>query len=101
MIKFEISTQIIEKYTKTKFNENQSSGNRIFPCRQTDRGTWRNFAKAPKNQGNYEKSIDQFFIYSPFMAENIFDIPEPVPLNSERISLSTNPVLFTLHTLLH
>jgi len=46
-----------ENYTNIKLCENQSSGNRVVPCGQTDGQTdltrltvlFRNFANAPKN----------------------------------------------------
>ena len=50
------SRQIFEKYPKTKFHENASSGSRVVACGQTDRQTdianwrFRNFANAPNNQ---------------------------------------------------
>jgi len=31
------SRQIFEKHSHIKFHENPSSGNRVVPCRQTDR----------------------------------------------------------------
>ena len=56
-MKIEFSQQTFEKYSNTKFNENQFNGSRVVPCGQTDRQTdmtklivaFRNFANAPKN----------------------------------------------------
>jgi hypothetical protein len=55
----EFSRQIFEKYSNIKSNENPSSGNRVAPCRWTDRQTgrditnlivaFRNSATTPKN----------------------------------------------------
>jgi hypothetical protein len=61
LIKLEFFRHIFEKYSNTKFNENASSGNQVFPCGRTDGETdrqtsltklmvaLRNFANAPKN----------------------------------------------------
>jgi len=35
--KLEFSRQIFEKYSNIKFRENPSSGNRVVPCRRTER----------------------------------------------------------------
>jgi len=37
----EFSRQIFVEYSNTKFHENPSSRSRGFPCRRTDRQTWR------------------------------------------------------------
>jgi hypothetical protein len=39
LIKLEISQRILDKYSYTKFNENQSSDSLVIPCAQTDRQT--------------------------------------------------------------
>ena len=52
----EFSQQIIEKSSNIKFKKNPSSGNRVVPCRWTDRQTemikiivtFCNFANMPK-----------------------------------------------------
>ena len=57
-MKLEFSRQIFEKYSDFRFNENQSSGRRVFPCVRTDGHTDRHnelnddflkFAYAPEN----------------------------------------------------
>jgi hypothetical protein len=54
-MKFELSRQIIEKYSNTKFNKNPSSESRIVPWGKKDRdmtkliAAFRIFANAPKN----------------------------------------------------
>ena len=35
-MKLEFCRQIFEKYSDTKFQENPSSGRRVFPCGRTD-----------------------------------------------------------------
>ena len=35
-MKLEVFGQIFEKYSNTKFHENPSSGNRVFPCGRRD-----------------------------------------------------------------
>jgi len=67
-MKLEFALRIFEKYTNAKFNENPSSGSRVYPSGwrnvQTDMTmvlSFRNFANAPKNKAktnalrNYEK----------------------------------------------
>jgi len=53
-MKLEFRRQIFEKYANIKFQENPSSGSRLFPCGQTDVAklivAFRNFANATKNQ---------------------------------------------------
>ena len=52
----EFSRQILEKYSKIKFNENPSRGARVVPHQRTDGETemrklivaFRNFANAPR-----------------------------------------------------
>jgi hypothetical protein len=53
------SWHIFEKYTNTRFRENQSCGNRVFRCRRTDKQAWQkltvtfpNFAKSAQNFQN-------------------------------------------------
>jgi len=52
--KLEFSQEIFEKYSNTKFNENPSSGSRVFPRGRTDMSqlavAFRNFSKAHKNE---------------------------------------------------
>jgi len=36
LMKFKLSGQCLEKYSNVKFNENPSSGSRVYPCGQTD-----------------------------------------------------------------
>ena len=53
----ELSGQIFEKYSNTKFQEKQSIGSRVVPCGSLDLQAilmklivaFRNFAKEPKN----------------------------------------------------
>jgi len=40
-MKLEFSRQIVKEYWNIKFRENPCSGNRVVPCGQTDRQTWR------------------------------------------------------------
>jgi hypothetical protein len=57
-MKPELSRQIFENYSRTKFQENPSSGSRVVSCERTDEhedmmkltGALRNFANAPKNE---------------------------------------------------
>jgi len=57
LTKIKYSRQIFEKYSRTKFHENQFIGSQVVPCRRTDGRTdmtkllvaFRNFADAPKN----------------------------------------------------
>jgi len=37
LIKIDLSWQIFEKYSNTKFHENPSNGSRVIPCARTDR----------------------------------------------------------------
>ena len=39
LMKLEFSGQVFEKYLNIKFHENPSSGSRVVPCGQTDRGS--------------------------------------------------------------
>ena len=53
-MKFELFPYILEKYTNIRFYENASTGNRVFPRRQTNKYdeaivAFRNFQNAPKN----------------------------------------------------
>ena len=51
-MKLELSRQIFEKYSDTKFHENPSNGSRAVPCGRTDMKlpvASRNFANAPAN----------------------------------------------------
>jgi hypothetical protein len=41
LIKNDLSRQISEKYTNTKFHENPSNGSRVIPCARADRQTRR------------------------------------------------------------
>ena len=51
-MKIVFSGQIFKKNTNTKFDQNPSSGSRVFPCGRSDMATviiaFRNFANAPK-----------------------------------------------------
>jgi hypothetical protein len=57
-MKSEFSRQIFQKLTNIKFQENPSSGSRVFPCGRTDGHTdtanliiaFRNFANTLKNE---------------------------------------------------
>ena len=60
LVRFQLDVNFLhifsKKYSKIKYNENQSSGNRVVPCGQTDGWTgmtklivaFRNFANEPK-----------------------------------------------------
>ena len=64
----QFSRQVFEKYPNIKFHKNPSSGRRVVPCGrkggQTDRQThvtklivaFRNFANAPKNERNWNRT---------------------------------------------
>jgi len=42
-MKLEFSSQIFEKSSNIKFNENLSGGGQVIPCRWTDGQTWQNY----------------------------------------------------------
>jgi hypothetical protein len=59
LMKLEFSRRIFEKYCNIKFHDSSSCGSRVAPCGQKDgqpdllklRVAFRNFAKAPKENG--------------------------------------------------
>jgi hypothetical protein len=64
-MKLEFYRQVFEKYSKIKFHEYPSSGNRVVPCGRTERQTdttkliaaFRNFANAPTNDTGNKSDI--------------------------------------------